>query len=81
MRNDIGRARFAELYAAGAGKTVPQLLAEGLRFLPCKCGHDNCIGWQVIHVDEIQYELSHGDITQRQVDEASKWAERWKTKK
>lgn len=42
------REEFERGYAARSGATVEQLRALGRIVRPCRCGEDDCPGWQSV---------------------------------
>ena len=55
--------RFAEDYARRSGTTVEWLREHGREVRPCDCGADDCLGWQMAHVRELQWAVDEGIAT------------------
>ena len=45
----MSRQEFEQLYAEKSGTTVEFLQGIGLVAVPCDCGEDGCMGWQMQH--------------------------------
>ena len=45
----MSRQEFEQLYAEKSGTTVEFLRNIGLVAVPCDCGKDSCMGWQMQH--------------------------------
>ena len=54
---------FALAYAERSGVTVDWLREHGREVRPCDCGEDGCEGWQMAHIEHLQWAVSQGIAT------------------
>ncbi len=54
---------FAQGYAGRSGVTVEWLREHGREVRPCECGSDDCPGWQMAHIRELQWAVDQGIAT------------------
>jgi hypothetical protein len=53
------RDEFAKGYAARSGKTIEWLKEHGREARSCDCGEDDCPGWQMAHIRELQWAVDN----------------------
>jgi hypothetical protein len=48
----MSKTEFENAYALNSNMSVETLLSYGLCAVPCDCGEDGCVGWQMISKNE-----------------------------
>jgi hypothetical protein len=57
------REDFENAYVRRSGLTVEWLREHGRESRPCDCGEDECQGWQMANIKELQWAVDQGIAT------------------